>query len=211
MSRFIVVEGLEGAGKTTAIAIIQQFIQATFGPQQEVVLTREPGGTPLAEQLRTLVKATHTETLQPMSELLLMYAARIQLLETVIKPALARGAWVIGDRHCLSTWAYQGGGRKLGVEPIQALQQVVMPDFFPDLTLYLDISPETGLARAKARGELDRIEQEARDFFERTRAVYLQQCQVSPDKIIKIDAHQALDKVHDDIEGALKGSLCTLG
>ena len=85
----------------------------------------------LAEQLRTLVKTSHEETLQPMSELLLMYAARIQLLETVIKPALARGAWVIGDRHCLSTWAYQGGGRALGVENIQALQQVVMPDFVP--------------------------------------------------------------------------------
>ncbi len=211
MSRFIVVEGLEGAGKTTAIKIAERFIHQRFGKQQEVIITREPGGTPIAESLRAIMKQSHTEKFHPMAELLLIYAARTQLLQNVIYPALKRGAWVIGDRHCLSTWAYQGGGRQLGVDYIKQLQQQVMPDFFPDLTLYLDVDPQIGLSRAKKRGQLDRIEQENWDFFQRARQVYLMASEENPKQVIKIDANQPLAKVHEDIQNVLEQVLCIPG
>ncbi|MDX1391757.1 MAG: dTMP kinase, partial [Rheinheimera sp.] len=169
--KFIVVEGLEGAGKSTAIAFVKQFL-AQHG--HDVVCTREPGGTPLAEQLRSLVKQVQTaEQIAPQTELLLMYAARMQLVLNVIRPALADGHWVLADRHDMSSRAYQGGGRQLDEQFINQLRQAVLGDLRPDLTLYLDIDPAIGLARAKARGELDRIEQEQLAFFQRTRQKYL--------------------------------------
>ncbi|ADO09096.1 Thymidylate kinase [Pantoea vagans C9-1] len=200
-SKFIVIEGLEGAGKTTA----RDAIVATLHARgiSDLVFTREPGGTPLAEQLRVLVKqGIEGEQVTDKAELLMLYAARVQLVETVIKPALARGAWVIGDRHDLSSQAYQGGGRGLDSGLMQTLRDAVLGDFRPDLTLYLDVTPEIGLQRARARGELDRIEQESLRFFERTRARYLTLAAEDP-TILTIDATQSLTEVTASLQVAL--------
>ncbi|WP_313652295.1 dTMP kinase [Pantoea sp.] len=200
-SKFIVIEGLEGAGKTTARDAIIATLQARG--ITDLVFTREPGGTPLAEQLRVLVKqGIEGEQVTDKAELLMLYAARVQLVETVIKPALARGAWVIGDRHDLSSQAYQGGGRGLDSTLMQTLRDTVLGDFRPDLTLYLDVTPEIGLQRARARGELDRIEQESLRFFERTRARYLALAENDP-SILTIDATQPLKDVTLSLQAAL--------
>lgn len=200
-SNFIVIEGLEGAGKTTA----REAIVATLRERgvQDIVFTREPGGTPLAEQLRVLVKqGIEGEQVTDKAELLMLYAARVQLVDTVIKPALARGAWVIGDRHDLSSQAYQGGGRGLDSTLMRTLRDAVLGDFRPDLTLYLDVTPEIGLQRARARGELDRIEQESLRFFECTRARYLALA-ADDERILTVDATQPLDSVTQAIKTTL--------
>lgn len=173
-SKFIVIEGLEGAGKTTARDVVVETLRQNG--INDIVFTREPGGTQLAEKLRSLIldtKSVGDETITDTAEVLLFYAARVQLLETVIKPVLSRGVWVVGDRHDLSTQAYQGGGRGINPDMLATLRQTILGDFTPDLTLYLDVTPEIGLSRARARGELDRIEQESLDFFNRTRVRYL--------------------------------------
>ncbi|MCG7364636.1 dTMP kinase [Pantoea sp. ACRSH] len=200
-SKFIVIEGLEGAGKTTA----REAVVAALRERgvQDIVFTREPGGTPLAEQLRVLVKqGIEGEQVTDKAELLMLYAARVQLVDTVIKPALARGAWVIGDRHDLSSQAYQGGGRGLDAALMRTLRDAVLGDFRPDLQLYLDVTPEIGLQRARARGALDRIEQESLRFFERTRARYL--ALAAEDKsILTVDATQPLESVTQAIKATL--------
>lgn len=202
--KFIVVEGLEGAGKSTAIAFVKQFL-AQHG--HDVVCTREPGGTPLAEQLRSLVKQVQTaEQIAPQTELLLMYAARMQLVLNVIRPALADGHWVLADRHDMSSRAYQGGGRQLDEQFINQLRQAVLGDLRPDLTLYLDIDPAIGLARAKARGELDRIEQEQLAFFQRTRQKYLH-IAATEANIQVIDASLPLAQVQQQLASALSQAL----
>lgn len=200
LGRFIVVEGLEGAGKTSAIHTIQQWLNEHQIP---FISTREPGGTPLAEQIRTLVKQVQDEKVAPETELLLMYASRVQLVKTVIQPALQQGIWVLGDRHDLSSRAYQGGGRQLDESLINSIRQVVLGDLTPDLTLYLDIDPAIGLQRAQARGELDRIEQEQLAFFQRTRAKYLQIAATEPN-IVTIDASQSMEQVQQQILNALQ-------
>lgn len=198
--KFIVVEGLEGAGKSSAIKVIEQALNEK---NINFVKTREPGGTLLAEQLREIVKsADHQETLTQETELLLMYASRSQLLANVIQPALKQGQWVIGDRHDLSSRAYQGGGRQFNNQVMDAIADVTLKGFKPDLTLYLDLDPQIGLARAEARGELDRIEVEKLDFFQRVRAKYLEYA-AQDESIITIDAAQPMAKVHDDIYVAL--------
>ena len=133
----------------------------------------------------------------------MLYAARIQLVDNVIKPALARGQWVIGDRHDLSSQAYQGGGRGIDRKLMQSLRDTVLGDFYPDFTLYLDLPPETGLSRARSRGELDRIEQESLDFFRRTRARYLELAESDP-RIVTVDASQSMDNVHQSIRTAAR-------
>ncbi len=199
--KFIVIEGLEGAGKSSAVAGVKTWLLSKG--IKEVVCTREPGGTPLAEKMRALVKEPGDEPLSDKAELLLMYAARVQLVEQVIKPALARGAYVIGDRHDLSSQAYQGGGRGLDLNLIKQIKQSVLADFNPDLTLYMDIDPALGLQRAGNRGELDRIEQQALAFFERTRATYL--ALVAQDKqAYTIDAGQTLAQVSAQILAQLE-------
>ncbi|PNH94669.1 dTMP kinase [Vibrio diazotrophicus] len=201
-SKFIVVEGLEGAGKSTAIQAIVETLHE-FGVDQ-ITRTREPGGTVLAEKMRELVKQEHEgEVLQDMTELLLMYAARVQLVENVIKPALEKGSWVVGDRHDMSSQAYQGGGRQISRQTMQSLKQTTLGDFKPDLTLYLDIDPKVGLERARGRGELDRIEKMDIGFFERTRARYLE-IAGSDDSVIVVNAEQTIDKVAQDIKAALQ-------
>ncbi|MCE2570335.1 dTMP kinase [Motilimonas eburnea] len=192
LGKFIVIEGLEGAGKSSAVAGVKQWLLANG--VKEVVCTREPGGTPLAEKMRALVKEPGDEPLSDKAELLLMYAARVQLVEHVIKPALKRGAYVIGDRHDLSSQAYQGGGRGIDLDLIKQIKRAVLADFNPDLTLYMDIDPAQGLARAGRRGELDRIEQQALDFFERTRTAYLSLVAQDPQAYI-IDAGQNMEQV----------------
>ena len=197
--KFIVVEGIEGAGKSTAIKVIEQFLT---GQNIKYTNTREPGGTPLAEKLRKLVKEPSDEFVTPECELLLMYASRSQLLENKIKPSLAKGDWVIGDRHDLSSRAYQGGGREFKDETINTIANITLNGFKPDLTIYLDIEPEQGLARAQARGELDRIEQEKIDFFHRVRNKYLQLA-TADDHIFIINAGQSMEAVHEDITSLL--------
>ena len=200
--KFIVIEGLEGAGKTTARnCIVEQLHEQGIS---DIVFTREPGGTPLAEKLRELFKqGLEGEEITDKAELLMLYAARVQLVETVIKPALARGAWVIGDRHDLSSQAYQGGGRGIDQRLLQALRDTVLGDFRPHLTLYLDVTPEIGLQRARARGELDRIELESLAFFERTRQCY-QTLAASDASIRTIDATRPLEEVTASLKRTLQ-------
>jgi len=201
-TKFIVVEGLEGAGKSTAISTVLDVLgQAGI---QDVVQTREPGGTPLAEKLRALVKEEHSgEHLHDMTELLLLYAARVQLVENVIKPALAQGQWVVGDRHDMSSQAYQGGGRQISPLLMNNLRDTALGEFKPDFTIYMDIDPKVGLERARGRGELDRIEKMDISFFERTRQRYLQIAQADPSVVI-INAEQAIEAVAQDIRTVLQ-------
>ena len=212
-SNYIVIEGLEGAGKTTARQLVVETLQSAG--IHDMVFTREPGGTILAEKLRSLVldiQSTGDEVINDKAEVLMFYAARVQLVETVIKPALARGQWVIGDRHDLSTQAYQGGGRgelylssrllTIETSVVEQTRDAVLGDFRPNLTLYLDVTPEVGLQRARARGELDRIEQESMNFFNRTRARYLELAAADP-SIRTVDATQPLDAVARDIRATI--------
>ncbi|WP_139459410.1 dTMP kinase [Aeromonas veronii] len=200
MSKFIVIEGLEGAGKSSAVRYVTDYLQR-HGINR-IECTREPGGTPLAERMRAIVKEVHDERLTIEAELLLMYASRVQLVETRIKPALADGVWVVGDRHDLSSQAYQGGGRGIDAQLIGAIKQAVLGNFKPDLTLYLDIDPALGLQRARHRGELDRIELEQLSFFERTRTRYLELA-AKDDSTVVIDAAQTPEQVKAAIERAL--------
>lgn len=199
--RYLVIEGLEGAGKSTAMASVCDWLRQRG--VSELVTTREPGGTPLAEAIRGLFKQPPgDENVAPATEVLLMYAARRQLLERLIWPALARGAWVVADRHDWSTLAYQGGGRGLDDALIMPIRGAALGDFRPDLTLYLDLPAEQGLARARGRGALDRIEQQALDFFERVRSRY-QQLAAADSQAVTIDASQPLPAVQQQLAAAL--------
>lgn len=199
--KFIVIEGLEGAGKTTAVNTVARILNQYH--IYDLQFTREPGGTPIAEALRNLIKnGLDDEPLTDKAELLMLYAARIQLIDNVIKPALNVGKWVIGDRHDLSTQAYQGGGRQLDKAFITTLKEQVLGNFKPDLTLYLDIEPQIGLMRARARGELDRIEQQSLPFFERIRQRYLELAN-QDETIFTIDASKSINQVTMQIEQIL--------
>ena len=199
--KFIVIEGLEGAGKTTAINTVARILNQYH--ICDLQFTREPGGTPIAEALRNLIKnGLDDEPLTDKAELLMLYAARIQLIDNVIKPALNAGKWVIGDRHDLSTQAYQGGGRQLDKVFIATLKEQVLGNFKPDLTLYLDIEPQIGLMRARERGKLDRIEQQSLPFFERIRQRYLELAN-QDETIFTIDASKSISQVTMQIEQIL--------
>ncbi|GLS84643.1 dTMP kinase [Paraferrimonas haliotis] len=199
-AKFIVIEGLEGAGKSTAVACINDVLKQH--KIEQVITTREPGGTPVAEQIRAITKAeVDGDPLSDTAECLLMYAARAQLIDNVIKPALANGVWVIGDRHDLSSKAYQGGGRELQ-SLVNRISDATLNGFKPDLTIYMDIDPALGLARAAGRGELDRIEKQDLSFFERARESYLSFAQ-QDESIVTIDASKSIEQVQQQIRSAL--------
>lgn len=198
--KFLTIEGTEGVGKSTNLAFVRDWLQAKG---IEVVVTREPGGTPLAEEIRGLLLAKREEAVDETTELLLVFAARAQHLAEVIKPALARGAWVLSDRFTDATYAYQGGGRGLSKDVITQLEVLVQGELRPDLTLILDIDVETGLNRARQRGELDRFESETIGFFERVRSAYKARAAAAPDHYAVVDAGQELVKVQADIHDVL--------
>nr|WP_231386219.1 MULTISPECIES: dTMP kinase [Pseudomonas] len=201
---FITLEGPEGAGKSTN----RDYLAARLREQGlDVVLTREPGGTPLAEKVRELLLAPSDEVMAADTELLLVFAARAQHLAQVIRPALERGAVVLCDRFTDATYAYQGGGRGLSVERIAVLEQFVQGELRPDLTLVFDLPVEVGLARAAARGRLDRFEQEGQAFFEAVRQAYLQRARREPQRYDLLDAAQPLEAVQRAIDALLPGIL----
>ncbi|MGB1906533.1 MAG: dTMP kinase [Spongiibacter sp.] len=194
--RFISLEGGEGVGKSSNIAFIVDWLTDAGIP---FIQTREPGGTPLAEEIRELLLRPRDEGMTELSELLLVFAARAQHLYTKIEPALAAGTWVLCDRFTDATFAYQGYGRGLSRDTIEQLQQMVQGARRPDLTLLLDAPVEVGMARAGERGELDRFEQEQHSFFERVRAGYLALAEADPQRFSIIDASQPLADVQRDI------------
>lgn len=201
---FITLEGPEGAGKSTN----REYLAERLREQgMDVLLTREPGGTPLAERIRELLLDPSDEPMAADAELLLVFAARAQHLQQVIRPALAKGSVVLCDRFTDATYAYQGGGRGLSIERIAQLEQFVQGELRPDLTLIFDLPVEIGLARASARGRLDRFEQEGRGFFEAVRQAYLQRAEQAPQRYRVLDAGQTLAQVQADIDALLPSLL----
>ncbi|CAM3772763.1 dTMP kinase [Ectopseudomonas alcaliphila] len=201
---FITLEGPEGAGKSTN----REYLAERLREQGvDVLLTREPGGTPLAERIRELLLDPSDEPMAADAELLLVFAARAQHLQQVIRPALAKGSVVLCDRFTDATYAYQGGGRGLSIERIAQLEQFVQGELRPDLTLIFDLPIEIGLARAAARGRLDRFEQEGRGFFEAVRQAYLQRAEQAPQRYRVLDAGQTLAQVQADIDALLPSLL----
>lgn len=198
--KFLTIEGTEGVGKSTNLAFVRAWLE-TRGI--EVVVTREPGGTPLAEEIRSLLLSKRDEAVDETAELLLVFAARAQHLARLIKPALARGAWVLSDRFTDATYAYQGGGRGLDKSLIEQLEILVQGDLRPDLTLVLDIDVELGLNRARQRGELDRFESETIGFFERVRESYRQRAAAAPERYRLVDAGKPLVEVQAEIDAVL--------
>ncbi|MDT8428820.1 MAG: dTMP kinase [Pseudomonadales bacterium] len=193
---FITVEGIEGVGKSTNIAFITTLLeQAGY----KWVLTREPGGTVMAEQIRQLLLSPAPEPMTGLTELLLVFAARAQHLAQCIKPALAAGKWVVCDRFTDATYAYQGAGRGLDQQLIATLENMVQGQLRPDLTFLLDLEPEKGLARARKRAQLDRFEQEQVVFFQRIRSCYLQRAQLEPERFRVIDADRPLAEIQAEI------------
>ena len=198
--RFITIEGGEGAGKSTA----QTFLADKLTAQGISVLqTREPGGTPLAEAIRRNLLSVDEEAPVEMAELFLVFAARAQHLAKVIEPALEQGQWVLCDRFTDATYAYQGAGRGLSAELIGKLETLAQGDRHPDTVILLDMPPQIGLARARARGALDRFEQEEQEFFERVRQGYLERAAAFPDRYVVVDATQELSEVQRSLEAVM--------
>lgn len=197
MAKFITFEGVDGAGKSTHLA---WFADELRKRGKEVLVTREPGGTPLGESLREILlnQPMHAET-----EALLMFAARLEHIEQVIKPALQRGVWVVSDRFSDASFAYQGGGRGVKVERLEELECWVHENFQPDLTLLFDVPVEVARQRLSKNTTLDRFEQEKDSFFEKVRQAYLERCKKSPDRFALIDAAQTPDEVKVNLEKAM--------
>ena len=197
--RFISFEGIDGAGKSTNLAAAADYLRACG---EAVLVTREPGGTPIAEAIRSVLLNPTAEALDARAELLLMFAARAQHLAIVIRPALAQGNWVLCDRFTDATFAYQGAGRGLPQSWIQAVADIVHPDLSPDMTLFYDLAPRAAAVRQAGR-EPDRIEQETAAFFERVRAAYLARASDEPGRLQVLDASQSLEAVLADTRAAL--------
>ncbi len=205
---FISLEGGEGAGKSSALAVCRAHLEAHG---IEVILTREPGGTPLAEQLRALMLDPRATPIFAETELLLVFAARAQHVREVIRPALARGAWVLSDRFTDSSYAYQGGGRGLSETMIRVLEDFAVGPTRPELTLLLDLPVAEGMGRARQRGGNDRIETEPRDFFEDVRTVFRERAIADPQRFRVVDAGLPLDRVGVALRHALDEFLARVG
>ena len=198
--KFITVEGIEGVGKSTNVAFLRDAIEKRGF---EVLTTREPGGTPMAERIREMLIEHGDEPVPDITELLLMFASRSLHVNNVIQPALAAGTWVVCDRFTDASRAYQGGGRGFPQEDINRLAEWVHGDLRPDLTILLDAPVETGMSRAGRRGSPDRIEIERADFFERVRECYLSLAEADPDRFAVIDASRDIDAVRVSIESII--------
>lgn len=198
--KFITVEGTEGVGKTTNIQCIASWLDERG---IDYISTREPGGTALGEKIRDLLLDKDNTGMAASAELLLMFAARAQHLEKKIIPALATGTWVLCDRFTDATYAYQGFGRGLNCEHIKQLETLVQGNLHPDFTLILDIDPELGMSRVRARGQLDRFESEALEFFDRVRAGYRERANDNPSRYCLVDASSSLIVVQEHIVEAL--------
>jgi dTMP kinase len=197
--KFITLEGIEGVGKSTQLKYLQQWFSEKNIP---IVVTREPGGDPVSERIRAIFLEKITETIMPDTELLLLFAARSQHLETVIFPALKRGQWVICDRFTDASYAYQGGGRNISSERIAILESWVQGNFQPDLTLLLDAPVDLALSRVKRRGGSDRIEVENQDFFTRVRNCYLERAN-KYDRYRIVDPTQSMERIQQQLSEIL--------
>lgn len=200
---FITLEGIEGVGKTTQMSILCERLRSLSVP---VCATREPGGTMIGNEIRDILLKRRSGAMDSVTELLLMFAARSQHLTQVVRPALAQGYTVVCDRFTDATYAYQGGGRGLDIRAIEALEHMVQGDLQPDYTFILDAPPVLGLQRAKARGSLDRIEEERVEFFDRVRGAYLARALAYPERCHVIDATQTVK----DVSQAILDILCPL-
>ena len=198
--KLITIEGGEGAGKSTNITFIKEYVEEKgLTP----VMTREPGGTVLGERVRQMVLSPDSGEVAAEAELLLMFAARAQHIRDVIRPALEQGRWVICDRFIDASWAYQGAGRGIDSQYLAFLERWILAGLMPDMTLLLDLPVETGMARVSQRGASDRFEQEQLSFFERVRAAYRQRAEDCKDRFIVIDASQDLPRVQASLADAL--------
>lgn len=198
-ARLITLEGSEGAGKTTALKVIRKILENW---NIDYICTREPGGEPNAEKIREIL--LHSEHLHAKTELLLMFASRNEHIENVIKPALKEGKWVVSDRYVDASYAYQGGGRRLGFDRVKWLDDFIVSETQADFTVLLDIDPSIGLERIKSRGQADRIEQENMDFFLRIAEAYRRKAQLDAHKYAVIDASQTIRQVTSNIENAFE-------
>jgi dTMP kinase len=201
VGKFITVEGGEGAGKSTNLDFIHQYL---LQAGKKVVMTREPGGTPVGEKIRELLLDKQQASISDNAELLLMFAARAQHLEQVILPALQAGSWVLCDRFTDATYAYQGGGRGIDNARIATIENWVQGEIRPDLTVLLDLPIEEGLKRAGERSEPDRFEQEKHDFFHRVRQAYLDLAKTNPERYRIVDASTSLVDVQKQISHILE-------
>ncbi|WP_122952254.1 dTMP kinase [Bathymodiolus thermophilus thioautotrophic gill symbiont] len=199
--KFITIDGVEGAGKSTQIDFICQYLT---DKGINVVLTREPGGTEVGEKIRTLLLSNSTGKMHADTELMLMFAARNEHIQNKIIPTLNQGDWILSDRFTDASYAYQGGGRGLDIARIAQLEQWVLRSFAPDMTLLLDIPVDIGMRRVESRGEKDRIEQESLDFFNRVRNTYIARSEQYPERIKLIDASQNVENISNEIQKILK-------
>ena len=199
--KFITLEGTEGAGKSTNLTFICEWLDAQG---IAYVVTREPGGTDIGEKIRSVLLDSDNAGLVPMAELLLIFAARAQHLAEKICPALETGVWVVSDRFTDATYAYQGVARGLGDEVVGKLETLVQGDLRPDKTIVLDVPVDVGIERMIARGKLDRFEVEKSDFFERVRSTYLHRASLSPERYAVVDASKSLDEVTESVQSVLE-------
>jgi len=209
--RFITFEGLDGSGKSTHLERLATYLRSTG---LEVLTTREPGGTEIGEQIRSILLDSRTQGLTPLSELALMFASRAQLIAELIQPALNRGVWVLCDRYTDSSEAYQGAGRQLGVEAVLTLHRILCLGLQPELTLLLDNDVSACVARARRRnqatvgeGDENRFEQENRVFFERVHQQFLAIARREPERVVLIDARRSQDEVHEQVVSVVEQRL----
>jgi len=199
--KFITIDGVEGAGKSTQIELICSYLHRKG---IEVVRTREPGGTDIGEKIRSVLLDVDNKEMHSDTELLLMFSSRNELIQNKIIPALNDGKWVVSDRFTDASFAYQGGGRMLSLDRIAKLENWVLGSFKPDLTFLLDISVEIGMTRVEARNAKDRIEQEERAFFERVRSIFIERSKIYPDRIKLINAERSVDEIQTQIQSIIE-------